>query len=152
MTDLDHRVARIKGDDDACFACGAGNPIGLQIGGFESTGEVVSAQFTPRAEYRGFEDVLHGGIIATALDEMLSWTAILLERVMVVTAKLELRYAKPAPVAATYRLTGALEERRGRRLLMRGECRTVPDTVVASASGLFLVVPGSDDPVLASTT
>lgn len=126
--------------------------IGLQIGGFESTGGVVSAQFTPRAEYRGFEDVLHGGIIATALDEMLSWTAILLERVVVVTAKLELRYAKPAPVPATYRLTGALEERRGRRLLMRGECRTVPDTVVASASGLFLVVPGSDDPVLASTT
>jgi len=151
VTDLDQRVARIKADDEACFACGASNPIGLQIGGFESTGGVVS-QFTPRADSCGFEDVLHGGIIATALDEMLSWTAILLENVMVVTAKLELRYAKPAPVAATYRLTGALEERRGRRLLMRGECRTVPGEVVASASGLFLVVSESDDPVLASTT
>lgn len=152
MTDLDQRVARIKADYEACFACGASNPIGLQIGGFESTGGTVSAQFTPRADYCGFEDVLHGGIIATALDEMLSWTAILLENVMVVTAKLELRYAKPAPVAATYRLTGALEERRGRRLVMRGECRTVPGKVVASASGLFLVVSESDDPVLASTT
>jgi acyl-coenzyme A thioesterase PaaI-like protein len=143
MTDLDQRVARIKADYEACFACGTGNPIGLQIGGFESTGGIVSARFTPRADYCGFEDVLHGGIIATALDEMLGWTAILLENVMVVTAKLELRYTEPAPVAATYRLTGALEERRGKRLLLRGECRTVPGKLVASASGLFLVVSES---------
>jgi acyl-coenzyme A thioesterase PaaI-like protein len=143
VTDLDQRVARIKADYEACFACGTGNPIGLQIGGFERTDGFVSARFTPRADYCGFEDVLHGGIIATALDEMLGWTAILLENVMVVTAKLELRYAEPVPVAATYRLTGALEERRGKRLLLRGECHTVPGKLVASASGLFLVVSES---------
>jgi acyl-coenzyme A thioesterase PaaI-like protein len=152
MTDLDQHVARIKADYEGCFACGNGNPIGLQIGGFESTDGIVSAQFTPRADYCGFEDVLHGGILATSLDEVLGWTAILLENVMVVTAKLELRYTKPAPVAATYRLTGALDERRGKRLLLRGECRTVPGKLVASASGFFLVVSESADPVLASPT
>ena len=80
-----------------------------------------------------------GGIVATALDEMLGWTAILLEDVMVVTARLELRYSHPAPVGERYRLSGELRERRGKRLLLGGECQTEAGQVVASASGLFLV-------------
>ena len=139
MTDLQRRVTAIKADYEGCFACGDDNPIGLRMGDFTVTRTTVSAGFSPRPEYCGFAGLLHGGIIATALDEILGWTAILLEGVMVVTAKLEVRYAKRAPAGETYRLTGRLRERRGRRLLLEGECCTAADDVVASASGLFLV-------------
>lgn len=139
MTDLEQRVAAIKADYETCFGCGTRNPIGLHIGGFAVTDAAVTAQFSPRADYHGFEDILHGGILATALDEMLGWTAMLLENVMVVTAKLEMRYSSPAPAGERYRLTGELRERRGKRLVLAGECRTEPGSVVATASGLFLV-------------
>ena len=139
MTGLASRVAEIKADYEFCFGCGRRNPIGLNIDGFARTADGLTARFTPRADYRGYEDVLHGGIVATALDEMLGWTAILLEDVMVVTARLELRYSHPAPVGERYRLSGELRERRGKRLLLGGECQTEAGTVVASATGLFLV-------------
>ena len=141
--DLATRVKAIKEDYEQCFGCGARNPAGLQIGDFSIEGNQVSASFTPQPEHRGFEGVLHGGILATSLDEMMGWTAMLLENVMVVTAKLDLRYRKPAPVPATYRLQGQLDERRGRRLLLSARCAMDgsdgSSTVVAEASGLFLV-------------
>lgn len=139
MTPLDERVRAVKADYEDCFGCGHNNPIGLQLDGFSLEKGQVFASFTPREFYRGFEDVLHGGVLATALDEMLSWTAILEEGVFVLTGKLDLRFRNPAPVTETYRLVGRVDERRGRRLLISGECRRADGEVVAEASGLFLV-------------
>ncbi len=91
----------------------------------------------PRAEYRGFHGILHGGIVAAALDEVMGWTAILLEGTMAVTAKLELRYRNPAPAEGTYRLEGEILERRGRRLVIGARC-TRDAVEIAEAEGVFL--------------
>jgi acyl-coenzyme A thioesterase PaaI-like protein len=139
MTALDERVRTVKASYEDCFGCGRNNPIGLQLDGFSMDDDEVSASFTPRALYRGFEGVLHGGVLATALDEMLSWTAILVEGVFVVTGKLDLRFRNPAPVAGTFHLSGRIDDRRGRRLTISGECRRPDGEVAAEASGLFLV-------------
>lgn len=139
MTTLDERVTTVKASYEDCFGCGRNNPIGLQLDGFTMDDGEVSASFTPRQLYRGFEGVLHGGVLATALDEMLSWTAILVEGVFVVTGKLDLRFRKPGPVDGTLHLSGRVDDRRGRRLTISGECRSPDGVVVAEASGLFLV-------------
>jgi acyl-coenzyme A thioesterase PaaI-like protein len=139
MTSLDDRVTAKKADYEACFGCGSDNPIGIHVDGFAPIDGGFRATFTPLPEHRGFEDVLHGGIIATALDEMLAWTATLQEDVFVFTGKLELRYRSPAPPGANYVLRGFLDERRGRRLLLHGDCRTEDGRIVAEASGLYLV-------------
>ena len=132
-TDLD----ALRAEYAHCFGCGPDNPMGLHLHGFVRDGSTVRAAFTPRPEYRGFADMLHGGVVATALDEILAWTAILLAETMVVTGKLELRYRKPAPADGSYVLEGTLIEQRGRRLKLEGVCR-IGDTVIAEASGLFL--------------
>jgi acyl-coenzyme A thioesterase PaaI-like protein len=133
------RVAQIRAEYDHCFGCGSANPFGLQLDGFEVTGSAVVTTFTPRPEYGGFAGVLHGGIVAAALDEIMAWTAILTENVMVMTGTLELRYRKPAAVAASFTLQGELLERRGRRLKLAG--RLLDDsTEVAGAVGVFLAV------------
>jgi acyl-coenzyme A thioesterase PaaI-like protein len=130
-------LARLRREYAHCFGCGPDNPLGLRLDGFERDGDTVRAEFVPRSEYRGFSDILHGGIIATALDEILAWTAILVENTMVVTGKLELRYRKPAPADATYLLEGTLLESQGRRLVIGGTCR-VGETLIAEATGLFI--------------
>ncbi len=142
MTDLDDLVTAKKAEYEACFGCGATNPIGIHVAAFERVDGGISAVFTPLPEHRGFEGLLHGGIIATALDEMLGWTAMLEEGVSVFTGKLELRYRKPAAPGGTYRLQGFLDERRGRRLLLHGDCRNEDGDVIAEASGLYLVAEG----------
>lgn len=135
---LAEKVSRSKADYTGCFGCGLGNPIGLQIDDFTVSGSTVTAVFEPRHDYRGLTGVLHGGVVATAMDEIPVWTGILTESVLCVTAKLDLRYRQPAPVDVTYTLEGHLDERRGKRVLISGEAIS-DDTVVAEASGLFLV-------------
>lgn len=127
-----------------CFGCGPENPMGLHLDDFEVVDDSVVAEFTPRPEYQGFGGVLHGGVLATALDEILAWSAILLAGSPAVTAKLELRYRNPAPAIATYRLTGRVVEDRGRRLVLSGTCH-VDDRLIAQAEGVFLKSTGSTD-------
>ncbi len=134
---LQSAVATVRARYDDCFACGLANPMGLHLDGFRFDDAGVAADFTPRDEYRGFEGVLHGGVIATALDEILAWAAMLVEDTFVLTGTLDLRYRKPAGVDVSYTLHGRVDERRGRRLLLSGEMRA-DDSVIASASGLYL--------------
>lgn len=136
------KIDRVKAAYDLCFGCGRRNPIGLQLDDFMPAGDdAITTEFTPREDYRGFAGVLHGGIIAAALDETLAWAAILLADSMVLTAKLELRYRAPAPADRPLRITGRLVERRGRRLVLEGDV-TANGTTLAEARGLFLVTGG----------
>ena len=120
-----------------CFGCGLDNPIGLQVDDFARDGDSISARFSPRDEYRGFHDILHGGVVATALDEVLGWTAILVVGTMAVTAKMEMKFRKPAPADGEYQLHGRLVEKRGKRLLLEASCSSHGE-VIAEANALFL--------------
>ena len=124
--------------DDGCFACGRDNPIGLHLDDFDLIGGEVSARFTPRAEYRGAGEILHGGVAATALDEMLVWAGILTEKVMTVTGRLEIRFPKPLRVSDELIVRSRVDELRGKRMTASGEL-VVDDEVRTQASGLFLV-------------
>ena len=87
------------------------------LAGQENRGDKMSLvyDFVTSDEFRMQVDA----IVAAALDEIMAWTAILTENVMVMTGTLELRYRKPAAVAASFTLQGELLERRGRRLNRR---------------------------------
>ncbi|MEA2001997.1 MAG: PaaI family thioesterase [Actinomycetota bacterium] len=136
---LSDQIAAVRADYDHCFGCGVNNPIGLRLDDFEQVDNTVRAVFVPRQDFHGFSDLLHGGIVAAGLDEIMGWTAILVENVMVMTGTLDLRYRKPAPVDTTFTLEGELVERRSRRLRLSGRMLD-GETVVAEATGMFLVV------------
>lgn len=124
--------------DDGCFACGRENPIGLHLDSFDLSDGEVSAVFHPRSDYRGAGKALHGGVAATALDEILVWAGILIERVMSVTGTMEVRYRRPVEVGDSIRLRARVEERRGRRMKLSGDLM-VGDQICVQASGLYLV-------------
>lgn len=124
--------------DDGCFACGRDNPIGLHLDDFRLEDGQVSARFSPRADYRGAGTTLHGGIAATALDEILVWAGILLEGVLTVTGTMELRYRRPIDVGDAIVVSARVVERSGRRLRASGELE-VDGQVRVEASGLYLV-------------
>ena len=130
--------------DDGCFACGRENPLGLHLDGFSLDDGVVSARFDPREEYRGAGISLHGGVAATALDEMLVWAGILDLKVMSVTAKIDLKYRRPVDVTDPILVRARVDERRGRRLLTSGEL-LVEDRVCVEASGLYLVTANLEE-------
>jgi acyl-coenzyme A thioesterase PaaI-like protein len=123
--------------DDGCFACGRANPIGLHLDDFGLVGDSVQAIFTPRPEYRGFAGVLHGGIAATALDEIQAWAAILLNGVIAVTGRLDVRYRVPVPTDRPISARGRIDDASDRRLRTSGEL-LVDGAPVATSRGLYV--------------
>lgn len=91
-----------------CFACGQENPIGLRLR-FTTQGDCVRAEFTPGPRYQGYEGVVHAGIVAAALDDAMA-QLFHMKGQESLTARLEIRYRREAPVGqrlvVTARLTG----------------------------------------------
>lgn len=132
------RVAAIKARFDGCFGCGLHNPIGLQLGGFSLEGDSLTCNWEPRPDYRSFPDVVHGGIVAAALDEVMAWTAMLLTDHTVVTGTMELRFRQPALCTDEFRLTGRLVDHRGKRVMLSSSLQSATGTAIASAKAMFL--------------
>lgn len=131
-------IETLRNRYDRCFGCGEENPVGLHLDDFRREGESLIAPFDPRAEYEGFAGTLHGGIVATALDEISAWSAMYKHHVLVFTATLAIRYRKPAKANASFTMKGKVLERRGRRLKITGEMLH-DGTTVAQSDGLFIV-------------
>jgi uncharacterized protein (TIGR00369 family) len=121
-----------------CFACGPDNPIGIHLGDPKVDGTDITATFRPRHEYQGTSGSLHGGIAATVVDEIMVWAAILQERVLCVTGRMDIRYRKPLANDGEYLARARVDRRSGRRLEVSAEIEADGATAV-SGSGLYLV-------------
>jgi len=99
-----------------CFICGLENPVGLRLRIYEVEPGVVESTFTAPEHFQGYPGVLHGGIIATIIDEI-SGRALMgpvdKPRFMF-TAKLEVRYRKNVPIGKPLRLLGKAGLDKGR--------------------------------------
>lgn len=121
-----------------CFACGPANPIGLQISFTMSDGR-CQGQFTANENHVGYENTVHGGIIYSALDDVMA-NVLYLQGIKAHTARCEIRYRKPLEVGKTICLTGWIESERRRLIVLKGEARTKEnDVLVADCEASFMV-------------
>jgi acyl-coenzyme A thioesterase PaaI-like protein len=77
-----------------CFGCSPDNKLGLQLS-FVNEGEYIVAQWQPQPQFQGYQNLLHGGIQATLLDEIASWYVYARLLTAGVTSRLDVRYRKP---------------------------------------------------------
>ena len=110
----------------------------------------VVTSYTPRTEDQGFPGVMHGGLLALLLDEAMGW-AMYADRVFAVTAKMEMRYRRPAELDGPLVVRARVLTRRGRRMEVEGViCDEAGDTLV-EARGLFMQMdPESEARALAT--
>jgi len=76
-----------------CFGCAPHNPVGLRLHFTEEQDEIVST-WNPGINYQGYLNILHGGIQATLMDEIASWTVYIKVKAAGFTAKAEIHYRK----------------------------------------------------------
>lgn len=81
-------------DQSKCFACSTSNPIGLHLE-FEESDDSVHTTWQPTENYQGYLNILHGGIIATLLDEIGAWCVNVKIGTAGVTSELNVKYLKP---------------------------------------------------------
>lgn len=127
-------------NSDYCFVCGRYNPIGLHLQFYTADDGSVHAEYTPRREHQGYPGVMHGGLIAAMLDEIIGRTAIV-RNFWCMTAKLEVRFKKPVPIDAPLRLKGEIVRQDTRVLEGRGEIRLADGTLAVEAFGTYVRLP-----------
>lgn len=132
---------RGRADANACFVCGPDNPLGLRLT-FRMEGEACRAEFTPGPFHCGYDQLVHGGIVFAALDDvMANW--LFLQGIRGHTARCEIRYREPVELGDTLLLEGRLVRRKGRLAQLAGTATRLGDNVVvAEADGTFMVVDG----------
>ncbi len=123
-----------------CFICGTQNPRGLGAVFFDD-GERVWTELTATEDLQSWPSVLHGGIISSVLDETIGRVAFLHDR-WVQTAKLEVRFTKPAPIGVRLRAEAKLDRNHRRLMEMSGTLVNAENgELLASASGTFVPLP-----------
>ena len=126
-------------DDGMCFACGEGNQDGLQLSFTHLADGRIRTEFTPPKKFQGFKDILHGGIMATLLDEtMIHLVFGRGERV--VTAKLEMKLRKPARIGEKITVTAELLSDSGRRIELAAEAKNPGGELLAEGKGTMVRV------------
>ena len=126
----------------SCFVCGEANPLGLRLR-FESDGAIVRARFTPRPEHNGFKGVVHGGITATVLDEIMVWACAVRTRKFAFCAEMNVRYLNPITPGTEIILTGEMTaDRKGRIFEAKGTAHDTNGLALAGATGKYLPVKG----------
>ncbi len=126
-------------DDHWCFACGPANPHGLHLSGFHDEGSDHVVSFVPQRQHQGWQDITHGGIVATLLDEMM--TRLLYARgEEAVTAELTVRYHQPLATGEEVQVRARETQRRGRLVRLESEIRTGSGILVASGQAKMLLV------------
>jgi len=99
-----------------CFVCGIENPVGLKLKIYQIEEGVIETTYTAPEHFQGYPGVLHGGIIATLLDEI-SGRAHMgdpSQPRFMYTGKLEVIYRKNVPIGKPLRIVGKKLENRGR--------------------------------------
>jgi uncharacterized protein (TIGR00369 family) len=128
----------------SCFVCGESNASGLNLR-FETNGRIVRTQFTPRPEHIGFKGVVHGGILATVLDEIMVWACVAATKRFAFCAELNVRFVKPARPGAQVIATAELTtNRRDKVFEATAELKDQSGELLASATGKYLPIKEAD--------
>src|SRR5258708_13957648 len=112
-----------------CFVCGLENPAGLRLVFYETSPDEVMAAYTPPQQFQGYPGVLHGGIVASLLDEAGGRVVMIgNHRHFMLTAKMEIKYRRPTPLGQALTVHGRLVKRRGRPALAHAALRLAAGT------------------------
>lgn len=105
----------------------------------DDAGQRIRGKFRVGAEYQGATGYLHGGIIATLLDEVMAKVSRFKED-HAVTGELSVEYRKPVPVGEDLIVEGWEVGRDERVRIREGEIRNAAGVVLARGRGKFIEV------------
>jgi uncharacterized protein (TIGR00369 family) len=126
--------------ENGCFGCGGANQDGMKLT-FEQDDERrrIVGRFRIGARYQGGPGFLHGGIIATLLDEAMGKVN-RFSQARAVTAELTVEYKKPVRVDEEILVEGWQADQDGRNFYHEAEIRNVRGDLLARGKGRFVAI------------
>jgi acyl-coenzyme A thioesterase PaaI-like protein len=106
---------------------------------FHTDGRVVTAKFRPCPEHVGFKGVVHGGLTATVLDEIMVWACVVATRKFAFCAELNVRYRRPlAPGEEVVVTSELVADHKGRILEAKSAMHNVAGKAIVEATGKYM--------------
>jgi len=130
-----------------CFACSQENPIGLKLKPVHD-GEKVTAEFTAGKFHQGWNDVVHGGILYTLLDEVNAYAMLCHGIEFGVTAKSEIRFKQVAPINEPIQASAWVTKLTKRLVETKGVLTLKDNTVIVDGDFLFYIWRQSQKAIL----
>lgn len=126
-----------------CFACGKNNPNGLRLS-FEVDKEkqTVKTTFVASPVFQGWDGIVHGGILSTLLDEAMA-TLVYELGLHAITATMEIKFKKPAPILEPLLVHGEVTEVSRRLIRARAHIAKDDGTILAVGISTFMKLRGS---------
>lgn len=125
-----------------CFGCGPANSGGLQLDFFLAADRSVVCTPCVPATFEGHVGLLHGGVIATLLDETMS-KSVRARGFTAMTRHMEVDYLRPVPSLAALRIEGRVTHSEGRKHWSEARILDAQGKVLAQSKGLFVEVPAA---------
>jgi uncharacterized protein (TIGR00369 family) len=121
-----------------CFACGKSNPNGLRLS-FEVDKEkqTVKTTFVASPVFQGWDGIIHGGILSTLLDEAMA-TLVYELGFHAVTASMEIKFKKPAPILEPLLVYGEVTEVSRRLIRAKARIANKDGTILAVGISTFM--------------
>ena len=125
-----------------CFACGTLNTGGLHLD-LHVDGERCWTDLEIPERFQGWDEIAHGGIVATILDEVMAWSLVDADN-WGLTARLTIAFKRPVPLGRPIPGEGWITESRRRVITTAGRMVAAGSgEVLATAEALY--VAATDD-------
>ncbi len=140
IPDPDARLCGTLPWTHGCLVCGEHNTDGFHLR-LKVDGGIVWLEYTPHECDVGYRHIVHGGVLMTLADEVMTWSAIIALRGMAVAAEMTTRLHAPASAGTPLRVEARVIRATRRLVLTEGRIITPDGTLVASTSGKYMPVP-----------
>jgi uncharacterized protein (TIGR00369 family) len=122
-----------------CFGCGQANPIGLHLEFLLAEDNSVVCLVAVPDTFEGPVGYVHGGIIATLIDETMS-KSVRAHGIVAMTRHMEIDYLRPVPSCAPIRLEGRVVRSEARKHWTEAKILNAEGITLAHGTGLFIEV------------
>jgi uncharacterized protein (TIGR00369 family) len=130
-------------NSDYCFVCGRKNPRGLYMHFFDNGSTEVWSEYAVAEMYQGYPGVVHGGVVAAMLDEVVARVSMIADHHhFMMSVKLSVKYRHPVPTETPLKIVGRIVRLRGRLGKAEGQVLLPDGTVAAEAEMTLADVPG----------
>ena len=127
-------------NDHHCFGCGPSNTSGLRMQ-FCSDDVTVRSRLTVPDHLGGWDGLVHGGVIATVMDEIMSWAAIYLLKRIILTKSMTVDFLSPVRIGEPLQAEGqVLEKPSEKEAVMAGCLTNDAGKVCAKSQGTFALL------------
>ena len=128
-----------------CFVCGVENDYGLKLDFYQNDEGEVIVETIVSEKYQGYPGVVHGGIVASLVDEVLGRVHMGLNEPQhprfMFTAKLTIQYRQPVPIGKPIKIIGQAVKSKKRTATSTAKILNTEGSILVDAEAVLINIP-----------